>query len=206
MASKKTWCWLVVVLLSGLGARETRAEGALTFFGGANIGGDLNLLTDGGDLDIAASIENSPLFGLRVGTQGFPLGFEGSLTYSPSALIGGIDDAVDIQTSILFVEANVLLILLPGPVAPFVTGGLGVHYLDFEVADLASTSQSRFGWNVGGGLKVNIERIAIRVDVRDHVTTLGVGDFGFVSDLIGLGSADARVHNVELSLGVGIRF
>lgn len=205
MASKKAWCWLVVLLVSGLGSGEAQAEGALTFFGGANIGGDLDLLTDD-DLDLATSIENSPLFGLRVGSQGFPLGFEGSLTYSPSAVIGGIDDAVDIQTNILFVEANVLLILLPGPVAPFVTGGLGVHYLDFDLADLASTSQTRFGWNVGGGLKVNIERIAIRVDVRDHVTTLGVGGFGFVSDLIGLGSADARVHNVELSLGVGIRF
>lgn len=207
MFMMRTSCWLLTVwLITGIGAREARAEGVLTFFGGANIGGDLGLLTDGGDFDLRTSIENSPILGLRVGSQGFPIGFEGSLTYSPSALIGGIDDEIDVETNILYVEANVLLILLPGPVAPFVTGGLGVHYLDFDLADLASTSQTKFGWNVGGGLKVNIQRIALRVDIRDHVTTLGLGDFGFISDIIGLGTPEARVHNVELSLGVGIRF
>lgn len=198
----------IVVLALGTSAGTVFAEGALTVFGGANIGGDLTLLTDGSSFDLQSSIENSPMFGMRVGSYGFPIGFEGSLTYSPSAIIGGINEQLDISTNILYVEANALVIILPGPIAPFVTGGVGLHYLSFELGDLASASQAKLGWNVGGGLKVNISRVALRVDIRDHVTTMGLGDLGlgFIGDLIGLGATDARVHNVELSFGVGIRF
>lgn len=190
----------VIALLTFV--QDVRADGVLSFFGGANIGGDLSVLTDG-NVDLATSIKNSPVFGLRVGSYSFPVGFEGSLTYSPSALIGGVDDELDVETNILYAEANLLFIVLPGPVSPFVTGGLGVHYLDFDLIDLASTSQTKFGWNVGGGVKVNVQRLQFRVDVRDHVTTLSLG--GILGGFVGLGD-DARVHNVELSFGVGIRF
>lgn len=198
----------VVLLVVALGTGRASADGAVSVFGGANVGGNLNLLTDIGNLDLESSIKNSPIFGMRVGTYGFPIGFEGSLTYSPSAIIGGINDQLDIKTNILYAEANVLVIILPGPVAPFVTGGAGVHYLGFNLADLASTSQTKFGWNFGGGLKINVAPVQLRVDIRDHVTTMGLGDLGlgFVGDLIGLETTDARVHNVELSFGVGIRF
>lgn len=199
---------VLVVVALGVSAGQAHADGAVSVFGGANVGGNLSLLTDGGNLDLQTAIKNSPIFGMRVGTYGFPIGFEGSLTYSPSAIIGGINDQLDINTNILYVEANVLLIILPGPVAPFVTGGVGVHYLGFNFADLATTSQTKFGWNVGGGLKVNLAPVQLRVDIRDHVTTMGLGDLGlgFVGNLIGLGTTDARVHNFELSFGVGIRF
>ena len=198
----------IVLVALGVGARNTHAEGALTFFGGANIGGDLNLLVNDGDFDLQSAIKNSPLFGMRVGSYGFPVGFEGSLTYSPSAIIGGINDQLDIETNILYVEANAIVIILPGPIAPFVTGGIGAHYLNFNLADLATSSQTKLGWNFGGGVKINVERVAFRVDIRDHVTTIGLNDFGlgFIGDIIGLTSSDARVHNVELSFGVGIRF
>jgi len=205
---RKLCLLLIVFFVAGIAIRDVHAESALTIFGGANIGGDLSLLTDGGNLDLGTSIKNSPIFGARVGTYGFPIGFEGSLTYSPSAIIGGINDQIDIKTNILYVEANVLVIILPGPIAPFVTGGIGVHYLNFNLADLVTTSSTKFGWNLGGGLKMNVSRVALRIDIRDHVTTLGLNDFGlgFIGDIIGLASTDARVHNLELSFGVGIRF
>ena len=205
---RKLCLLLIVFFVFGIATNDAHAESALTVFGGANIGGDLRLLTDGGNFDLSKSIKNSPLFGARVGSYGFPIGFEGSLTYSPSAIIGGINDQVDIKTNILYVEANALVIILPGPIAPFVTGGIGVHYLNFNLADLATTSSTKFGWNLGGGLKMNVSRVALRVDIRDHITTIGLNDFGLgiIGDIIGLASSDARVHNVELSFGVGIRF
>jgi opacity protein-like surface antigen len=205
---RKLCLLLIVFFVAGIATDDAHAESALTIFGGANIGGDLSLLTDGGNLDLATSIKNSPIFGARVGTYGFPIGFEGSLTYSPSAIIGGINDQVDINTNILYVEANVLVIILPGPIAPFVTGGIGLHYLNFNLADLVTTSSTKFGWNLGGGLKMNVSRVALRVDIRDHITTIGLNDvgLGIIGDIIGIASSNARVHNVELSFGVGIRF
>lgn len=205
---RKLCLLLAVFVVSGISIHDARAESALTIFGGANIGGDLSLVADGGNLDLGTAIKNSPIFGARVGTYGFPIGFEGSLTYSPSAIIGGINDQVDIKTNMLYVEANALVIILPGPIAPFVTGGIGLHYLNFNLADLVTTSSTKLGWNLGGGLKMNVSRVALRVDIRDHITTIGLNDFGLgiIGDIIGLASSDARVHNVELSFGVGIRF
>ena len=202
-------CMLLIVFFgAGIATDDAHAESALTVFGGANIGGDLSLLSDGGNFDLQTSIKNSPIFGMRVGSYRFPIGFEGSLTYSPSAIIGGINDQLDIKTNILYVEANVLVIILPGPIAPFVTGGIGIHYLNFDLAALTTTSQTKFGCNLGGGLKINVARVALRVDIRDHATTLGLNDLGLgiIGDILGLASTDARVHNVELSFGVGIRF
>jgi hypothetical protein len=55
---------------------------------------------------------------------------------------------------------------------------------------------------------VNSSRISLRVDLRDHVTTFGLGDLGLgiIGDLIGLSNTESRLHNVELSFGLGIRF
>jgi len=195
------------VFLSAAG-RDASAEGAVFFVGGVNFGGNLNVLTDDG-LDVEASIKNSPLFGLRVGSYGFPFGFEGTIAYTPSGLAGeAVEGLVTANTSILYTEANALLILLPGPVAPFVTAGGGLHYTSFELASLLTTSSSSFGWNVGGGVKVNAGRVALRFDIRDHVTTVGLDDLGLggFGAILGLGQTDTRVHNVEVSFGVGIRF
>ena len=55
---------------------------------------------------------------------------------------------------------------------------------------------------------INASKLVLRFDVRDHVTTFGLNDFGLgiLGSIVGLDSADARIHNVEISLGLGIRF
>ena len=202
--------FLAAAVISLAIAGNVGAEGEVTFVFGASISGDISVLSDEFDFDdVQTAVKNSPLFGLRLGSYGYPFGIEGSLIYSPSGLTGGaFDDLVEANASILYTEANVVVLILPGPVSPFVTAGLGLHYLNFNVADLASFDRSKLGYNFGGGLKVNSSRISLRVDLRDHVTTFGVGDLGLgiIGDLIGLSNADARLHNVELSFGLGIRF
>jgi opacity protein-like surface antigen len=197
------------VLVSLSVADMAQADGEVTFVFGASISGDISVLNDLEFDQVETAIKNSPLFGLRLGSYGFPFGIEGSLIYSPSGLTGAaFDDVVEANAKILYTEANVLLIILPGPVAPFVTAGLGLHYLNFNVADLVSFNRSKLGYNFGGGLKINASRVSFRVDLRDHVTTFGFDDLGLgiIGDLIGLGDTEARLHNVELSFGLGIRF
>lgn len=205
--NRMVWIAAAVASLLIFG-EEARADTETTFVGGASISGDISVL-EGVDLDlIQASIKNSPLFGLRVGNYGFPFGIEGSLIYSPSGLTGGaLNDLIQANANILYIEANALLLILPGPVQPFVTGGAGLHYFSFNIADLVNFKNSKFGWNLGGGVKINVSRVTFRVDVRDHVSTITLDDFnlGLIGDLLGL-QAESRVHNVELSVGVGIRF
>jgi hypothetical protein len=200
---------LALVFVALAFAPKAKADSELTFVLGASISGDFSVLGEDFSFDdVQTSIKNSPLFGVRIGSYGFPFGFEGSLIYSPAALTGGVlDDLIEVKTNILYAEANVLIIILPGPVAPFFTAGAGVHYLGFNVADLVSASNTKLGYNWGGGLKVSASRLTLRVDLRDHVTTVGLDDvgLGLVGDILGFAES-ARLHNVELSFGVGIRF
>ncbi|HXV60975.1 MAG TPA: hypothetical protein VEK15_09805 [Vicinamibacteria bacterium] len=189
-------------------AAEVRADAALFVFGGASTGGNITVLSDS-NFDLETAFENSPIFGARVGSYGFPFGFEGTIAYSRANLTGDVlGGAPEVTTNIFYAEANLLVIVLPGPVAPFVTGGFGLHYLDFNIGDFASLDKSKFGYNFGGGVLFNVARVGLRFDVRDHVTTFGLGDFGlgFVGGLIGLADSDARIHNVEVSFGLGFRF
>jgi len=191
-------------------AGSAGAEGEVTFVFGASISGDISVLNDEFNFDdVQTAVKNSPLFGVRLGSYGYPFGIEGSLIYSPSGLTGGaFDDLVEANASILYTEANVVIIILPGPVSPFVTAGLGLHYLNFNFADLVSFDKAKLGYNFGGGLKLNASRVSFRLDLRDHVTTFGFDDLGLgiIGDLIGLSGSEARLHNVELSFGLGIRF
>ena len=194
------------LLFSSAVTREARADNELTFVLGAAFNGDFHVLTDP-NLDITRSFQNSPIYGLRVGNYGFPIGFEGSLTFKPSTVVVGAFNQ-EVAANLLYGEANLLVIVLPGPVSPFVTGGIGLHYVDIQLADFLSLSSAKFGWNFGGGIKLNISRLVLRFDVRDHVTTFGLDDFGLgaIGNIIGLTNPEARVHNFEASVGIGIRF
>ena len=194
------------LLFSSAATREARADNELTFVLGAGFGGDFNVLTDP-NLDLAAAFQNSPIYGIRVGKYAFPIGFEGSLTFNSTGVVGGAFNQ-EVSANLLYAEANLLIIVLPGPISPFVTGGIGLHYVDINLADFLSLSNTKFGWNFGGGLKFNISRLVLRVDVRDHVTTFGLDDFGLgtIGNIIGLPNTEAQVHNVETSVSIGIRF
>ena len=200
--------WVAVVALSLSSVRMARADSAITGFIGASTGSDITILADT-EFDLQTSLKKSPIFGLRIGAYGFPVGIEGSLSYSPTSLIEGVfDDQLQAATGILYAETNVLIIILPGPVSPFVTGGGGLHYLDFNIADVLDVRRQHFGYNFGGGIMINVSKLALRFDVRDHVTTFGLNDFGLgiLGGIVGLDNTDARIHNVEISLGLGIRF
>ena len=205
---RKALALAVLTLVLALAGRA-RADSELTFVLGASISGNISFLDEGFDFgDVQTAIKNSPIFGVRIGSYAFPIGFEGSLLYSPAALTGdAFEDLLEAKTNILYAEANVLIIIVPGPVAPFFTVGAGLHYLGFNVADLVTTSNTKLGYNWGGGLKVSASRLTLRVDLRDHVTTIGLDDvgLGIIGGLLGFNES-ARLHNVELSFGVGIRF
>ena len=71
------------------------------------------------------------------------------------------------------------------------------------------TEQNVVGRQTGRGQSLfEAERLALRFDIRDHVTTVGLGDLGLddLGPIFGLSSSEVRVHNVELSFGIGIRF
>ena len=204
---------LVFVVFSAPPAQAFQGE--ISFVIGALVGGDFEALISADDISLTANFKNAPLYGARLGWFGYPLGIEGSLVYSPSGLSGSLQDSfLTIDTRVIYLEANVVLVILPGPVSPYVTGGLGLHSFDFkakvaQIDEIFSLGDvNKLGYNFGGGLKFNLSRISIRAEVRDHITSFKLDDFLFdpaIGELLGI-YADQTLHNLELSGSVGIRF
>ena len=119
------------------------------------------------------------------------------------------------DTRVTYLDANLLLIILPTAVSPFVTGGVGLQTFDFQgdiapvaLFDVNLVTVNKFGFNFGGGIKANIQRVTLRLDIRDHLTTFTQDDFGLLGEIAEIEGItfEETVHNVEVSFGVGIRF
>ncbi len=204
---------LIFVVLSAPPAQAFQGE--ISFVIGALVGGDFEALISADDVSLTTNFKNAPLYGARLGWFGYPLGIEGSLVYSPSGLSGSLQESfLTIDTRVIYLEANVVLIILPGPISPYITGGLGLHSFDFR-ANVGQIDQTfslgdinKLGYNFGAGLKFNLSRISFRAEVRDHFSKFKVDDFLFdpaIGEILGI-EFDQTIHNLEISGSVGIRF
>ena len=188
-------------------------DGEITGFIGGLLGGDLNALEAG---EVVSSFENGVVYGVRGGWYGHPLAVEGSFAYAPSGLTADVeDDVFTVDTRVTYLDANLLLIILPTAVSPFVTGGVGLQSFDFQgdiapasLFDVNLVTVNKLGFNFGGGIKANIQRVTLRLDIRDHLTTFTQDDFGLLGEIAEIAGItfEETVHNVEVSFGVGIRF
>jgi len=203
-----------IVMVCGLALAPERAYAQPEVSGviGGMLGGDLNNLLEGTS-SLESTFDNGALYGFRAGWMSGFIGLEGSFVVSPTGVsISANNVPASLDAKVYYGEGNVLFFLLPGPVKPFLSVGAGWHSYDFDVS-LASGSRSddakveKAGWNFGGGLKINIKGLTLRGDVRDHLTKIGPDDFGLadIADELGI-TADATLHNVEISGSIGIRF
>lgn len=189
----------------------TFAETEITGVIGGLVGGDLNDVLQG-NVSVKGSFDNGPLYGVRVGWIGRFFGLEGSFVGSPSGVSLSLPiQQVALNAKVYYLEGNVLFIPIPGPISPFFTAGGGLHSYNFDLlvggGSLTGADIQKFGYNFGGGLKINISHIVIRGEVRDHVTSISLSDFGVPDFPVDPGfDTKQNLHNVEISAGVGIRF
>ena len=203
-----TLAFLVLSIPSAVFA-ETEITGVI----GGLVGGDLNNIIEG-NFSVKGTFDNAPLYGGRIGWVARFVGIEGSFVYSPSGLAVSLPGfPVSLDARVMYLEANVLLIPIPGPISPFFTAGAGLHSYKFELGagNVAitgdNTTMNKFGYNFGAGLKINIGAITFRGEALDHVTPVGPGDFSIGDILPGVSiDTDRKLHNVEISGGIGVRF
>src|SRR5262245_57095726 len=143
----------------------TLAKGEITGVIGGLLGGDLNNVL-AGNISVGGAFENGPLYGVRVGWIIPLFGLEASYVYSPSGVslsIPGVQAGVN--GKVQYLEGNALWIIIPGPVAPFVTAGAGWHSYDLDVvaanAAVDAGELKKLGFNFGGGIKINIKALTI---------------------------------------------
>lgn len=180
---------------------QAAAASKLTFVLGALIGDELSDVT-GAPGSIGEDFQNAPVYGARLGWDAYPFALEGSLVLSPGAVntvAGG-----ELEARLIYAEADLQILLFPGPLSPFVAAGIGLHNIKLEVGD--EPSETVVGYIIGGGIRAGFGALGVRVDLRDHITPMQAAelDADFV-EALGL-SGDRTLHNVELSAGLTISF
>lgn len=199
-------CGLVAVPASA--SAQVEVTGVI----GGMLGGDLDNIIANQDISVKGAFDNGPVYGVRVGyIHGF-IGGEGSFLYSPTGLsisVPGTSIGVDAQTR--YYSGDFLVIPIPGPVSPFFSIGAGWHSYKFDLSGIntsvADVTIEKAGWDIGGGLKINIKAVTLRGDIKDYLTKVGPSDFRIadIADELGI-TNETTLHNVEISGGVGIRF
>ena len=193
---------LIITSLMLFAPAPANAGPELTFVLGAMIGDSLTDVLQIRSNDLTEGFENAPIYGGRVGWSAFPFAIGGSLLVSPSGI--NIANVGSLDARLIYAEAEIQLLILPGPVSPFIGGGLGIHNMRLDIG--TQLSETTIGYVFGGGLKAAFGSLGIRVDIKDHITPLDVTqlDDAFIA---ALGIAETtRSHNVEFSGGLSIRF
>jgi len=195
-------CQLVVAGSVFLFPGLAHAGPDVTFVLGAMIGDELSDVTQIPGSSLRENFDTAPVYGARVGWSAYPFAVEGSLVLANSELNVAGGDPFDAR--FVYAEADLQLLLFPGPLSPFLAGGIGFHNLKLETG--AEPSETLVGYILGGGIKATIGSVGLRVDLRDHITPVTVED-AEPAFLAALGIADDKtLHNVELSAGLTVRF
>ena len=187
------------VLLGALLSPAAVAAQEIALTVGRVVGDDL---LDAADNGIALGFGDAGIYGARVSLGAILLQAEGTILYSPIDLF--VDTLGQIGSSITYAEIALAIKVIPGPVGPFLAGGIGYHRLSFDVID--ADNYTTLGYNIGAGVKFGLGALAARIDVRDHITPLKIDKIDpDVLPLLDL-TADKTVHNFEMSVGLVLSF
>ena len=142
-------------------AREARAQqGFISPFIGYNFGGDASCpqVTDCEDKRLNA--------GVTLGVTGDVFGFEEEFAYAKDFF----GTAPDSRRACVTVMSNAMFIPKVGPVRPYLLAGLGLiktHVESLDPANLFTSDNNNFGWDVGGGVMINVApHVGVRGDLR----------------------------------------
>ncbi len=169
-------CFLVLILLIPAPAFADD----LTLFGGFNHPGtvDLASVEDVGG-DVIATLTDPKdfgVFGARLYRTNAPLGFEHTIAYSPNFL--------DSEANLIIYNTN-LLVQAPLPVLkPYATVGAG---LVRAAGDGPGAFGTKFAFNYGGGIKLMMGPIGVRIDARGYrIRNVGDSALNVVEASVGI--------------------
>lgn len=166
------------------------AQGYITPFIGGNFSGDT-----GTTLDESISDTSRLAFGVRMGGLAHGVfGADVDIGYTRNFYGTG---SIFNSSNVLTFMGNLVVGIPAGPVRPYVTAGLGIvrRNIDFSsVESLASFSETKFAYDIGGGLNILFSRhVGINGDFR-YFRNFGTGNlfldsgqkFNFARGSIGL--------------------
>lgn len=161
MSNHRRKAAVAVLVLAALlvSVRSARADSIIVPFVGFNFGGD------SGCPSITNCEDKKLNLGVALAGMGNVFGFEEEFAYARDFF----GSAPGLESSVLTVMSNVMLIPNVGPVRPYALVGLGLvkTHVSLTPSSLLTTNNNSLGWDVGGGVAVFFGRHAgVRGDIR----------------------------------------
>jgi opacity protein-like surface antigen len=149
-----------VGLVIAVAAAPANAQLAFGLAGGAT--------TPSGSLDDRQNLGYNGLATLQLGLPMLPFQLRADLQYNGFGgknFGGAVNNAFNnADTRVISGSINGVLNLLPGPIKPYVIGGIG--YYDTQLQGTESTR--KVGYNYGGGVKFGLTGASLFVEARMH--------------------------------------
>lgn len=114
-----------------------------------------------------------------------PIGFRGEVGYNSWDGKSGISNGATATS--LSGTANVVL-QVPGMIAakPYLIAGLGEHRMKVDAGALGNATETKLGWNVGGGLNFGLGTLATMVEARYVTVNTSGGSTHYVPVTFGI--------------------
>jgi opacity protein-like surface antigen len=150
-------CVVAFILAMGWAA-TSRAQGFISPLIGFNFGGDANCP------NVTGCQEKRLNFGVSLGKMGSVFGFEEEFAYAKDFF----GTAPTLNSSVLTVMSNVMLVPNVGPIRPYGLAGIGLikTHVELTPTSVLTTDNNNFGWDLGGGVIIGSQHFGIRGDIR----------------------------------------
>ena len=140
-------------------ATDVPAQGFISPFIGYDFGGDSGCPS-------VSNCEDKRLnAGVAFGAMGNVIGFEEEFAYAKDFF----GRAPGLDSSVLTLMSNLMIVPKIGPVRPYVVGGIGLMktHVELSPSSLLTSDNNHVGWDIGGGLIVMVgEHVGVRGDIR----------------------------------------
>ena len=149
----------MTLLLVAASASEVRAQSFISPLIGYNFGGD------SGCPSVTDCEDKGLNFGVGLGRLGSVFGFELDFGYAKDFF----GDTPTVDSSVLTVMGNVMLVPNLGPVRPYALVGMGLikTHVELSPESILTSDNNDFGWNLGGGLFIFFgDHVGVRGDIR----------------------------------------
>jgi opacity protein-like surface antigen len=182
---------LLAVAITMGATGEAQAQGFISPLIGYDFGGNAGCPT----LATLTACENKNInFSVGFGAMGSVFGVEEEFGYA-SSFFGS---APALNSSVLTVMTNLMIVPKIGPVRPYMTAGIGLikTHVDLTIPSVFTTDNNGLGWDIGGGLIGFVgAHVGLRGDLRyfHSFQDLNVLGFNLSIQKINFGRASAGV-------------
>lgn len=156
---KATWILSAFACVTLLTAAPARAQGFLSPMIGFDFGGDSHCA------EINDCEEKNLNVSVGFGAMGNVFGFEEEFAYAKDFF----GSAPTLDSSVLTLMSNVMLVPNLGPFRPYVLAGVGLikSHVELTPSSIINADNNHFGWDLGGGLMILFgDHVGVRGDVR----------------------------------------